>query len=180
MRGGSLLAVDLRRVRATDWGAGFFGAALVGLLWAPWYRVPILHVHFNRDVRGHPVTRFFGSQHLNAWQSMAVNDAIFCMAGLFGVWLLIATAINSTQAVPIAAAVFASLVGSLAAALAAIRLIWPPDLGTGPTGRAAGVWLGTGAAIGLTACALASMHSERRGAFDPTAIPITPAPPVGT
>jgi hypothetical protein len=147
-------------VRATDSGAGLFGAALVGLLWAPWYRVRRLDV--------------------NAWQSMAVNDVILCIAGLLGVWLLVATAINSTQAVPIAAAVFASLVGSLAAVLAAIRLIWPPDLGPGPTGRAAGVWLGTGAAIGLTACALASMRSERRAAYDPSAIPITPAPPVGT
>lgn len=139
-------------MRATDWGAGLCGAALVGLLWAPWYRVHTLDV--------------------NAWRSMAVNDVILCIAGLFGVWLLIATAINSTQAVPIAAAVFASLVGSLAAVVAGVRLVWPPDLGPGPTGRSAGAWLGTGTAIRLTACVLASMHSERRGAYDPNAIPI--------
>jgi hypothetical protein len=173
--------VDLRRARATDWGAGFFGATLVGLLWAPWYRVPETFAHFNRSV-GAAAGWFAlaGKIDVSAWQSMAVDDVIFCIAGLLGIWLLVATAIDSTQAVPIAAAVFASLMGLITAVLAVIRLIWPPELVPTLTHRAAGAWLGTGAAIGLTACALASMHSERRGAFDPNAIPITPAPPVGT
>ena len=148
--------MDLRRVRASDWLAGLFGAALVGLLWAPWYS-GTEGAYFNRPV-GH-----IGGGTLNGWQAMAVNDVIFCIAGLLGVWVLVATAMNSTGAVPVSAAVFASFGGMLATVLAVIRLIWPPDLGPGPTDRAAGVWLGTAAAIGLMLSALRSMHEERRG-----------------
>jgi hypothetical protein len=136
--------VDLRRVTPSDWGAGFFGAALIGLLWAPWYS-----------------TRLTGS--VTAWQAMSVDDVIFLVAGVLGIWVVVATATQSTGAVPITADVFASLVGLIASVLAVIRLIWPPDLGPGPTDRAIGVWLGAAAAIAMTSCAIASMSSERRG-----------------
>lgn len=149
--------MDLRRVRASDWAAGFFGAALIGLLWAPWYR---------------------GPRHLDAWQSMAVNDVIFLIAGLLGVWVVVATLLHSTAAVPIAASVFAGLVGMVASVLAIIRLIWPPDLGPGPTHRAAGVWLGAVAVIGMTVSALLSMHSERRAETADVPVTSLPAPQV--
>ncbi|HEX6457658.1 MAG TPA: hypothetical protein VF032_01970 [Thermoleophilaceae bacterium] len=158
--------MDLRRLRASDWLAGVAGAALIGLLWAPWYQGSE-GAYFSRAPGRVGYT-------LNAWQSMAVNDVIFCIAGLLGIWLLIATATSSTQAMPIAATVFASLIGLLASVLAVVRLIWPPDLGPGPTGRAAGVWLGAAAAIGLTASALVSMRDERRG--EGIEVPITPLP----
>jgi hypothetical protein len=166
--------VDLRRVRTSDWAAGLFGAALIGLLWAPWYRA------FERPSG----TFFFDRSRLPAsdwsgWQSMAVNDVIFLVAGLLGIWVVVATATQSTGAVPIAADAFASLVGVVASVLAVIRLIWPPDLGLGPTNRAAGVWLGTGAALAMTFSALASISSERRG--EGVEVPVTPLPaPRGT
>jgi len=132
---------------------GLFGAALIGLLYATWYR---------------------GPAPANAWQAMAVNDVIFCIVGLLGVWVLVATAVSSTGAVPIAAAVTASFGGLLASVLALVRLIWPPDLGPGPTDRAAGVWLATAAAIGLVLSALRSIRDERRGGG--VEVPITPLP----
>src|SRR3954454_6591118 len=122
---GSLPGVDLRRLKPLDWLTGLFGAALIGLLWAPWY------------------------SHHNAWQAMAIDDVIFFIAGLTGVWVLVATASYSTAAVPIASAVFATFAGLLASLLALIRLVFPPDLGPGPTDRAVGVWLGFVAAVGL-------------------------------
>ncbi|HEY1594537.1 MAG TPA: hypothetical protein VGF74_04005, partial [Thermoleophilaceae bacterium] len=78
--------------------------------------------------------------------------------------------------VPIAAAAFATFAGVLASFLALIRLIWPPDLGIGPTDRAAGVWLGTAAAIGLAVSAVASMRGERRVSFEQVPITELPAP----
>ena len=151
--------MDLRRVRASDWAAGFFGAALIGLLWAPWYHAfpPGIPGGFFFDRARPPMGNW------TAWQSMAVNDVIFLIAGLLGIWVVVSTATHSTAAVPIAADVFAALIGMVASVLAIIRLIWPPDLGPGPTDRAAGVWLGTFAVLGMTLAALLSMRSERRG-----------------
>ena len=153
--------------------AGLFGAALVGLLWAPWYRS-------EGPPSGARAGTSFGLRtlHANAWQAMAVNDLIFCIAGLLGVWLVVATVSYSTGAVPIAAAAFATFVGMLASVLAVIRLIWPPNLGPGPTDRAAGVWFGTLAAIGLVVTAAASMRSERQSTTEHVPITDLPAPRV--
>ena len=163
--------MNLRRLRPFDALAGLFGAALIGLLWAEWYSVP--RQAFFSSSRPH----WSGG---NAWQSMAVNDVIFFIAGALGIWVLVATAMYSTAAVPIAAAAFATFAGLLASVLALVRLAWPPDLGPGPTHREAGVWLGALAAIGLFATAAASMRSERLGAAGSTNVPITelPAPAV--
>ncbi|HEY2601825.1 MAG TPA: hypothetical protein VGI67_09730 [Thermoleophilaceae bacterium] len=152
--------MDLRRLRGADWAAGLFGAVLIGLLWAPWFKAP-------------------GS--FTAWQSMAVDDVFLFIAGALGVWVLVSTTAYSTGAVPIAAAAFANFASFLASILAAVRLIWPPDLGPGPTGRAYGVWLGTAAATLLLVSAIAAMRGERRTAADPTQVPITelPAPRAG-
>jgi hypothetical protein len=146
--------VDLRRLKPIDWLTGLFGAALIGLLWAPWYEPSV-----------------------NAWQAMAVNDVIICIAGVLGVWLVVMTATQATAAVPIASAVFATFAGLLAFMLCAIRLIFPPDLGPGPTDRAAGVWLGTAAALGLFVSAAASMRDERRGVPGSAKVPVTTLPP---
>jgi hypothetical protein len=163
--------VDLRRLRASDVLAGLFGAALIGLLWAPW---------FQAFGRGHAGVGFFARSSAlprgdwTAWQAMAVNDVIFFIVGLLGLWVVVATATQSTGAVPIAAGVFATFGGLIASVLAVIRLIWPPDLGFGPTDRAAGVWLGAVAAIGLAVSAIASMRDERRG--EGVEVPVTPLP----
>jgi hypothetical protein len=154
-------------VRPSDWAAGLFGAALIGLLWAPWYRA---YVGFftSAPVPPHPT--------FNAWQAMSVNDVIFLIAGLLGVWVVVTTATQSTSAVPIAADVFAALVGLVACVLAIVRLIWPPDLGPGPTDRAIGAWLGPVAVIGMTVSALISLRSERRGESPPVPVHTVPAP----
>jgi hypothetical protein len=169
--------VNLRRIRPVDWATGFFGAALIGLLWAPWYH-------------GFRVERFFaggvgrGVRHsFNAWQAMTVDDVIFLVAGLIALARVVRTVLYSTAAVPIAAAVFTTWLGLIAAVLAIIRLIWPPDLGPGPTGREAGVWLGAAAAIGLAISAALDMRDERRSAPGSYSLHVTdlPAPrPEGT
>jgi len=155
--------VNLRRLRPVDWATGFFGAALIGLLWAPWYS-----------------ERSVGA---TAWQAMSVDDVILLIAGLTALSLVVFTVMYSTAAMPIAAAVFSTWLGLIAAVLAIIRLISPPDLGPGPTGREAGVWLGAAAAIGLAASAALNMRDERRSAPGSYELHVTelPAPrPEGT
>jgi hypothetical protein len=164
--------VDLRRVTPSDWAAGVFGAALIGLLWAPWYHAFKFRGGLVLFGSGRPLPQ----SSWNAWQAMAVNDVIFLIAGMLGIWVVVATATQSTGAVPITADVFASLVGLIASVLAVIRLIWPPDLGPGPTDRAIGVWLGAVAAIAMTLSALASMRSERRGEAPVVPATTLPAP----
>lgn len=159
--------------------AGLFGAALIGLLWAPWYRYFAIE---GRTFFGNSGLRsLWGAWHnANAWQAMTVNDVILLVAGALGVWLAVATMVSSTGAVPVTAAVFASLGGLLASALALIRVIWPPDLGLGPTFLGAGSALGVLAAFGLALSAGASMRDERRTAPGTASVPVTELPAPGS
>jgi hypothetical protein len=170
--------VDLRRLRPLDVLTALFGAALIGLLWAPWFSSLVAPrgaaVVLSTGLTAYAAIPSIRVGSFNGWQSMAVDDVLFLGAGLLGIWVAVATAMYSTGAVPIAAASFATFGGLLASVLAVVRLIWPPDLGPGPTDRAVGVWLGVAAAIGLTACAVASMRDERRGAY--AQVPVTPLP----
>jgi hypothetical protein len=131
-------------VAPADWAVGVCGVALIVSLWLPWYRGS-LHTSFD------------------AWQALAVNDVILLLVGALAVASVIATATQSSGAIPIASIVFVSLGGILASILTLVRLIWPPDLGPGPTDRAAGVWIAAGASLGLAVSALLSQRDERRG-----------------
>ena len=126
-----------------DWAVDLCGVALIVSLWLSWYRDSL------------------GSS-FNAWQALAVNDVILLLVGALAVASVIATATQSSGAIPIASIVFVSLGGILASVLTLVRLIWPPDLGPGPTDRAAGVWVAVAASLGLAVTALASMRDERR------------------
>jgi len=146
--------VNLRRVAPGDWAVGVCGAVLIGSLWLPWYRSA-----------GHD---------FNAWQSLAVNDVIFLAVGAMAIGLVLATASQSSGAVPIALSVFTSIGGILATILAIVRLIWPPD----SADRLAGVWIGTGAAVALAVTSLLAQRSERFGAEGMAHVEVTrlPAP----
>lgn len=162
-----------------DWATGFFGAALIGLLWAPWYDGSRAEAFTGAGGPG-----IVGVRHsFTAWQAMSVDDVILLIAGVTALALVAFTVMYSTAAVPIAAAVFATWLGLIAAVLAVIRLIFPPDLGPGPTGREAGVWLGAAAAIGVAVSAALNMRGERRSAPGSYKLHVTelPAPrPEGT
>jgi hypothetical protein len=139
-------------VRPGDWAVGLCGAVLIGSLWLPWYR---------------------GADHdFNAWQSMAVNDVLLFIAGGLGVAVVIANLSQSSEAIPITASVFAALFAILASILALVRLIWPPH----GLDRAAGVWIGTAAALGLTVSALRLLRDERRGAPGLAQVEVTTLP----
>jgi len=144
--------VNLRRVAPADWAVGLCGAVLIGSLWLPWYRAV-----------GHD---------FNAWQSMAVNDVLLFIAGGLGIAVVIASLTQSSGAIPIAGSVFAALAGIIATILTLVRLIWPPH----GLDRAAGVWIGTAAALGLALTACLSMRDERRGAAGIAQVEVTTLP----
>jgi hypothetical protein len=154
--------VNLRRVAPVDWAVGLCGVALIVSLWLPWYRAGTAGAEF----------------HANAWRALAVNDVILLLVGAIAISVVVATATQSSGAVPIGSAVFAAFGGILASILTLVRLIWPPDLGPGPTERAAGVWIGTAAALGIAVTAWLSVRDERRGVEGSTHVEITrlPAP----
>jgi hypothetical protein len=158
--------VNLRRVAPGDWAVGLCGAVLIGSLWLPWYELPDSAIGW---VAYGPIRTSF-----DAWQSMAVNDVILFIAGGLGVAVVIAGLTQASGAIPITASVFAALFGLLASILALVRLIWPPhDLD-----RAAGVWIGTAAALALAVTALRLLRDERRRAPGLAQVEITrlPAP----
>jgi hypothetical protein len=167
----------VRKVKAADWATGFFGAALVGLLFAPWFTSFASHSGIVLSKGGWTAYAPLAAllpRSFNAWQSMAVIAIVLLIVGLAGIWVLVATATQATPAVPIASTAFAIFGGLIASVLIAVRLIWPPDLGPGPTTRSSGAWLALDAAIGLTLAALVSMRDERRTA--PAPVPITALP----
>lgn len=101
---------------------------------------------------------------LNAWQSFAVNDVILAIAALMALTAFVLTVVHPTAAVPLAISSLATLVALIALVLVALRLIWPPDIFTGPdfeTARLTGAWLGLVATTLLTGGCLASIRDER-------------------
>ena len=137
-----------------DWLVGVCGAVLIGSLWLPWYR---------------------GHGTVNAWQAMAVNDVIFLIVGCLAIAVVVVTASQVSGAIPIATVTATAIGATLAVVLAVIRLIWPPDIGPGPTDRAAGVFIGAAAALALAVTSWLDMRDERRGAYE-VEITVLPAP----
>lgn len=149
--------MDLRRLRHGEWIAGLSGAALVVLLFLPWY-----------GVKGTSATA-------TAWEAFAVNDAILLFVGLFAVGLAVATATQDTSAVSVALASLTALFGILATILVAVRLIWAP--GGGATTLEYGAWLGLAACLGIVFGAYRSMADERTPRTVAPKIDVTPLPP---
>src|SRR5205823_9324886 len=102
-------AVDPRRLRAGEWIAGLSGAALVVILFLPWY-----------GAEGTSATQ-------TAWEAFAVNDGVLLFVALFAIGLAVAAATQRTTAVPNAMASLTALFGILAIVLVTVRLAFPPD-----------------------------------------------------
>jgi hypothetical protein len=140
--------MDLRRLRFGDWVMGIGALGVLAATFLDWYE-PAL------GGPGGPA---------NAWESFAVNDAILALAALMALTAVALTAMHPTAAMPLALASLTTLVALLALVLVALRLVWPPDIGTGDgieTARLTGAWLGLVAATVLAGGALASIRDER-------------------
>jgi hypothetical protein len=148
--------VDLRRLRDGEWIAGLSGAALVVLLFLPWY-----------GTKGSSATA-------DAWQAFAVNDAILLLTALFAIGLAVTAATQRTTAVPNAMASLTCLFAIVAILLVAIRLAWPP---VGGSTREYGAWLGLVACLGILFGAYRAMANEHTPRAAARRIDVTPLPP---
>lgn len=144
--------MDLARLRFGDWVMGIGGLAVLVVMFLDWYGIDGEFLFVSGDAE------------LNAWQSFAVNDVILALAALMALTAFVLTAVHPTAAVPLAISSLATVVALLALVLVTVRLIWPPDIFTGPdfeTARLTGAWLGLVTTTVLASGCLAAIRDER-------------------
>lgn len=130
--------MTLRRLRAGDVLAGLGGLALLGVLFAPWF--------------GGPATTF------SAWDTLTVILAFLIVVALLGLAILGLTAFERTPALPVAATVFTTPLGLLAAILVIVRILSPP----GSLGLEWGAWAGLACTLLIATGAWWSLRQDVR------------------
>ncbi len=171
--------MDLRRLRAGEFIAGFSGLLLLISLFLPWYA---------HDV----ATSFAGSLDLesqNAFQALAVADLILLVIAFAAIGLPIVTAAEKTVAVPLTWASLLNLTSLVAMVLVLVHLGASPEPAQSvapevrrsvETSTTGGIYLALLASIGIFVGTLLAMRDERlstRGHLtDSTGRPVEAAP----
>jgi hypothetical protein len=146
--------VNLRRLRPGELLALLGSIGIVVALTMRWYEAP--------------------TGNLDAWNTFGPTIALLILAAAGGFWLALATVTERTAALPVAAAVWGTLLGVVGVIAAAVRLLERPDHATM---LCAGAWVAfAGALLVLVGCWL-SMRDERPGLYAPREPPARPAPP---
>jgi hypothetical protein len=133
--------MDLRRLRAGEWIAAASGVGLLLSLWLPWYSGAAA-----------------GAPALSAWEALGALDVILALISAAAVALLIVTATQDVQAVPLALSVLVTFAGLLGVLLMLIRMLILPD---GAEGRDWALWLALACTLGIVAGSLLAMRDER-------------------
>lgn len=133
--------MTLRKVRFGDAIAGLAGLALIGLLFAPWFR---------------PGAAGAGDE--TAWGSLTVVLAFMLLTALFGIAILALTAFERTPALPVVTGVLAVPPAIVTLILVIIRVIVPPDDGSVRWGA----WAGLACTALVLAGVLRSMRVDVR------------------
>jgi hypothetical protein len=154
------------RLRPADLGAGAAGVALLVVLFLPWFAV-----------RGVPAgwTGYapLGVPQPTAWRAFAVVDILLALAAALAVAIPVVTATARGPAMPVAAAVIATVASVIAVLLVIWRLLDPPN---GFYTRHYGVWLGLAATLLMLAASFSALHDERTPGAVPPDVPRRPAP----
>lgn len=111
--------MKLGRLRAPEWLAGIGGAALIVLLFTPFYEP----------------SRAGGSGSASAWEALSVVAVVVALAGGLGIAMLAAAAAYRTAAISTALAGVTTAIALVATILLAIRTLWPPELDGGAATR---------------------------------------------
>ena len=157
--------MNLQRLRAGEWIAAVSGAVLIVSLFQPWYSS--------------------GGADVSAFDAYAVVDVLLLALGVLGIGLLVVTAVQRTAAVGVASDALLTLVAAAVVAVAVVRAInIPAGLEGAAVDRAAFLWIGLAAAIGVLAGAVIAMRDERlskRGQpTDATGVPVDAPPEIET
>jgi hypothetical protein len=122
----------------------------------PWYQTP--------------------SGNIDAWATFGPAVALLMLGALAGLWLALANLTERSAALPVAAAVWGTLIGFIAVIAAIVRVLERPEHASG---LCVGSWLGLAGALAIFAGCWQSMRDERTGIYPPDATPPRPAPPRG-
>jgi hypothetical protein len=158
----------MTRLRPADLGAGAAGAALLVVLFLPWY-----------GVRGVPARAGWTAYaplagNPSGWQAFGVVDILLAVAAALAIAVVAVTAVAHGPAKPVGSAVIATVAAAIAVLLVLWRLLDPPH---GFYTRHYGVWLGLGVAALMLAASFAALHDERTPGAVPPDVPRRPAPP---
>ena len=165
--------MDLKRVRPWEWICGASGALLIAALFLPWYQRENVCIQLAGVECPAPAQR-------SGWESFGAIDVALLVAGLFAIALLALTAAQRTPAIPVATAALTALVGTVAAALVAWRIVFIPEGALGPPSGAvndpepaAGAVAGLIGSLGVVIGAWLSMRDEGAGIRQPgpTSVP---------
>ncbi|HXB66022.1 MAG TPA: hypothetical protein VNV42_14230 [Solirubrobacteraceae bacterium] len=113
---------------------------------------------------------------LTAWDTFGVAVVLLILAAAGAIALAIATVTERTTAIPVAAAVWSTLLGIVAVIAAVVRLLERPDHATEVC---SGAWLALAGALLVAVGSWQSMRDERTGLYPPDATPPREAPPAG-
>jgi hypothetical protein len=111
---------------------------------------------------------------LNAWDTFGPTIVLLMLAAAGGLVLALATVTERTTALPVAAAVWGTLLGVVGVIAAVIRLLERPDHATA---LCAGTWIAFGGALLVAVGSWQSMRDERPGLYAPAEPPVQPTPP---
>jgi hypothetical protein len=111
--------------------------------------------------------------NLDAWDTFGPTIVLLMLAAAGGLALALATVTERTTALPVAAAVWGTLLGAVGTVAAVVRLLERPDHATA---LCAGAWLAFAGALAVLVGGWLSMRDERPELYPPVDVPARPPP----
>ncbi len=138
----------LRRVRSGELIALAGAIAVIVSLIVPWYSTAASD----------------GGGGLDAWSTFGAGVVLLIIGCAAALLLVMANLFERSPALPIAAAVWSTILGLAAVVAALVRLLERPD---GASGLEAGAWLALGGAVAIVVGGWLSMRDERQDLYEP-------------
>jgi hypothetical protein len=145
--------MSLRRLRSGELIALAGAICLIVALTLPWYEGP--------------------QGKLDAWSTFGPAVALLILAAAGAFALAFATVTERSTAIPIAAAVWSTLLGIIAVIAVLVRVLERPEHATG---LCAGAWLALAGALAVLAGGWQSMRDERTDLYPPADVEARPPP----
>jgi uncharacterized membrane protein HdeD (DUF308 family) len=105
---------------------------------------------------------------LDAWDTFGPALVLLIVAAVAALGLVVSTVTERSTALPVAAAVWSTLFGTLAVIAAVVRVLERPDHATS---LCSGGWLALAGAIAMLVGSWQSMRDERTGSYAPAEPP---------
>jgi hypothetical protein len=147
--------MSVRRLRLGELLALVGAILVIVALTRPWYETP--------------------QGNLSAWSTFGPTIVLLLAAAAGALALALATVTERSTALPVAAAVWTTLLGMVAVISALVRVLERPDHASA---LCAGAWLALAGAVAILAGSWQSMRDERTERYEPDRTQPRPSPPV--